>query len=116
MNDLGVSEPVVARQGALDQILVQLPGVTDVARAKEIIRSTALLELKQVEQGPVSDKAQLLTNGQVPPDMEVLPGVSTSRTGEPGGVVYYLVRRVPVVSGRDLRNARPTSTRTTGRR
>ena len=43
VNELGVAEPIVARQGAADQILVQLPGVTDVARAKEIIRSTALL-------------------------------------------------------------------------
>ena len=52
VNELGVAEPIVARQGAADQILVQLPGVTDVTRAKEIIRSTALLELKLVEQGP----------------------------------------------------------------
>ncbi len=108
VNELGVSEPVVARQGALDQILVQLPGVTDVARAKEIIRSTSLLELKQVEQGPVSDRAQLLTDGQEPQGTEILPGVSSTRTGEPGGVVYYRVIKNPVVSGRDLRNARPS--------
>ena len=52
VNELGVAEPIVARQGGEDQILVQLPGVSDVQRAKEIIRSTALLELKLVEQGP----------------------------------------------------------------
>src|SRR5918993_1006119 len=46
VNELGVAEPVVARHGGTDQILVQLPGVTNVGRAKEIIRSTALLELK----------------------------------------------------------------------
>jgi len=108
VNELGVAEPVVARQGAVDQILVQLPGVTDVVRAKEIIRSTAVLELKQVEQGPSSDKEQLAPKGVVPPDMELLPGVSGGRRGEPAGVVYYLVRKVPVVSGRDLRNARPS--------
>ena len=56
VNELGVAEPIVARHSAADQILVQLPGVTDVARAKEIIRSTAQLELKQVEQGPFSDE------------------------------------------------------------
>ncbi len=56
VNELGVAEPVVARHSAADQILVQLPGVTDVNRAKEIIRSTAQLELKQVEQGPFSDE------------------------------------------------------------
>ena len=55
VNELGVAEPIVARHSAADQILVQLPGVTDVARAKEIIRSTAQLELKQVEQGPFSE-------------------------------------------------------------
>jgi preprotein translocase subunit SecD len=106
VNELGVSEPIVARQGGQDQLLVQLPGVTDVARAKEIIKSTALLELKLVEKGPVSTREELMTNGAVPPDMEVLPGVS-SANGQ-GGVVYYLVRRVPVVTGRDLRNARPS--------
>ena len=52
VNELGVAEPIVARQGAVDQILVELPGVSDVQRAKDIIRSTALLELKIVEQGP----------------------------------------------------------------
>ena len=56
VNELGVTEPSIAQQGANgDQILVQLPGVTDVERAKEIIRSTGLLELKIVEQGPVAD-------------------------------------------------------------
>ena len=57
VNELGVAEPIVARHSAADQILVQLPGVTDVNRAKEIIRSTALLELKLVEQGPFPDEA-----------------------------------------------------------
>ena len=56
VNELGVAEPIVARHSAADQILVQLPGVTDVNRAKEIIRSTAQLELKLVEQGPFSDE------------------------------------------------------------
>ena len=53
VNELGVAEPIVAPYSVGgDQILVQLPGVSDVARAKEIIRSTALLELKIVEDGP----------------------------------------------------------------
>jgi preprotein translocase subunit SecD len=60
INELGVSEPVVARQGSGDQILVQLPGVTDVARAKDIIKSTSLLELKLVEAGPASTREALL--------------------------------------------------------
>jgi preprotein translocase subunit SecD len=106
VNELGVAEPIVARQGGQDQILVQLPGVSDVMRAKEIIRSTALLELKLVERGPASTKEELMTNGAVPPDQEIVPGVSEA-SGQ-SAVVYYLVRKVPVVTGRDLRNARPS--------
>ena len=76
VNELGVAEPVVARQGGVDQILVQLPGVTDVGRAKEIIRSTALLELKLVEQGPTTTREALLqpTNGVEPQGQEVVSG------------------------------------------
>jgi preprotein translocase subunit SecD len=107
VNELGVAEPIVAKQGAQDQIMVELPGVTDVSHAKEIIRSTSLLELKLVEQGPVSAQEQLMTNGAVPPDTEILPGAPSGRAAE-GGTVYYLVHRVPVVSGRDLRTAKPS--------
>jgi len=112
VNELGVAEPIVAPHGVGgDQILVQLPGVSDVARAKEIIRSTALLELKLVEDGPSPTRELLLQgrNDVVPPDMEVVAGVSNVLN--PGGTsetVYYLVRRVAAVSGRDLRNARPS--------
>src|SRR5881227_2502994 len=75
VNELGVTEPQIAQQGA-DQILVQLPGVTDVERAKEIIGSPGMLELKLVEQGPAATKEDLLraTGGTVPPDMELLSG------------------------------------------
>jgi preprotein translocase subunit SecD len=110
VNELGVAEPVIARHTGADQILVQLPGVSDVARAKEIIRSTAQLELKLVEQGPFSDEAQARQayGGNVPPDLQILPGNSEgARAGAPG-TVYYVVRRVAAVTGRDLRNARPS--------
>jgi preprotein translocase subunit SecD len=112
VNDLGVAEPIVAPHGTGgDQILVQLPGVTDVARAKEIIRSTALLELKIVEDGPAPSREALLQarGGTVPADMEAVSGVDNDGlTGQVGATVYYLVRRVASVTGRDLRNARPT--------
>jgi preprotein translocase subunit SecD len=106
VNELGVTEPSIAQQGAGgNQILVQLPGVTDVARAKEIIQSTGLLELKIVEQGPSASREALLRNGQVPPGMEILPGAATT----PGqGTVYYLLRQVAAVSGQDLQSARPS--------
>ncbi len=111
VNELGVAEPIVAPHGvAGDQILVQLPGVEDVAGAKEIIRSTGLLELKLVEDGPAISRDLLLQarNGIVPADMEVVSGADESLGASPGSTVYYLVRRVAPVTGRDLRNARPT--------
>ncbi len=111
VNELGVAEPIVAPYSVGgDQILVQLPGVSDVARAKEIIRSTALLELKLVEEGPAISREVLLQtrNGVVPTDMEVVTGSSTALTGGASETVYYLVRRVAAVTGRDLRNARPS--------
>jgi len=110
VNELGVAEPIVARHSAADQILVQLPGVTDVSRAKEIIRSTAQLELKQVEQGPFSDEnaAKAALGNNVPPDMQILPGTIEASPGQPASTGYYVIRRIPAVTGRDLRNARPT--------
>ena len=112
VNEFGVAEPIVAPYSVGGhQILVQLPGLDDVERAKEIIRSTALLELKLVEEGPSPSREGLLQtrNGVVPPDMEVLSGASDILN--PGGApetLYYLVRRVAAVTGRDLRNARPS--------
>lgn len=107
VNELGVAEPSIAQQGASgDQILVQLPGVSDVNRAKQIIQSTGLLQLKIVEQGPVASRDALLQNGQVPPGMEIVPG-SSGVAGD-ATTVYYLVKRVAAVEGRDLRSARPS--------
>ena len=111
VNELGVAEPIVAPHGvAGDQILVQLPGVDDVDRAKEIIRSTALLELRLVEEGPAPSRELLLQtrSGVVPPDLEVVSGADESLGSPVGSTVFYLVRRVAPVTGRDLRNARPT--------
>src|SRR5438105_5365472 len=107
VNELGVTEPSISQQGAGgDQILVQLPGVTNIERAKQIMGSPGLLELKIVEQGPSPTKESLMTNGQVPAGMEIVPGAA----GAPGdaSTVYYLVRKVAAVTGRDLRNARPS--------
>lgn len=107
VNELGVAEPIVARHGSAgDQILVQLPGVTDVARAKEIIRATAFLEFKIVEEGPAPSQEVLLQarGGIIPQDMQVLTGADPTN---PGATAYYLVKRVAPVTGRDLRDARP---------
>jgi preprotein translocase subunit SecD len=104
VNELGVAEPNISRQGN-DQIMVQLPGVDDVARAKEIIRDTAFLELKLVEAGPAPTREALLQqyNGQVPEEFEVVSGA-----GDGTGTSFYLVRRVAAVTGADLRGAQPT--------
>ena len=110
VNELGVSEPTIALHGAdEDQILVQLPGLTDVARAKNIIRSTAILELKIVEDGPAATQEQLLArhNGQVPGDMEIVTGAGDPGSGD-AGTMYFLVRKVAAVTGQDLRNASTT--------
>jgi preprotein translocase subunit SecD len=106
VNDLGVTEPSISQQGAGgDQILVQLPGVTDVERAKQIMGSPGVLELKIVEQGPAATTQALMVNDRVPAGDEIVPGA-----GAPGeaGTVYYLVKKAAAVTGRDLRNARPS--------
>jgi preprotein translocase subunit SecD len=107
VNELGVAEPNIAQHGDQgDQLLVQLPGVSDIARAKDIIQSTALLELKLLEGGPAPTREALLQahGGQVPPDMEVVSGAADPSSGE-SGTVYFLVRKVAAVNGSDLRSA-----------
>ena len=106
VNALGVSEPIVAPYGtAGDQILVQLPGVSDPDQVKRLIGTTALLELKIVEAGPAASQESLLqsTAGVPPPEMEVVTGADRTN---PGSLSYYLVRKVAPVTGRDLSNAR----------
>jgi preprotein translocase subunit SecD len=105
VNELGVAEPSIALQGTnSDQILVQLPGVTDVDRAKDIIRSEGFLELKLVEKEGAT-KEELAPAGNAPSGMEVIPGASGAGDA---GTTYYLVRKVAPVTGRDLRSARPS--------
>jgi preprotein translocase subunit SecD len=107
VNELGVAEPSIAQQGdAGDQILVQLPGI-DVTRAIDIIRPTGFLELKIVEQGPAATREALLVNGHVPPGIDIIPSTSGSPV-EAAATVYYALRKVAAVSGRDLRTARPS--------
>jgi len=104
VNELGVAEPVIAAHGAAgDQILVQLPGVTNPEQAKSVIKRTAQLQLKIVEASAASMETLLAgTGGTVPPNMEVVQG-----KGEEAGVpVFYLVRREAIITGRDLKNAR----------
>jgi preprotein translocase subunit SecD len=108
VNELGVAEPIVARYSGADQILVQLPGVSDVQRAKEIIRSTAQLKLTLVEQGPFPSREAALQafNNNVPSDVEIVPGRQEGGgTAGTAGTVFYAVKKASAVTGRDLRNA-----------
>ncbi len=104
VDEFGVAEPLIAREGS-DRILVQLPGIDDPKRVKDLIKNTAFLELKLVEQGPSSDKAQLLKDGQVSPDMELVEEKAQPGQRQPN---WYLVRKTAVITGRDLKNARPS--------
>ncbi len=109
VDQFGVSEPVIQRQGSEgDRILVQLPGVDDPARVKEIISSTAFLEFKEVAAGPAADRQSLLaaTGGQVPPDDELLQGTRRGVEGQAVGKEYYLLKKASIIAGRELRMAR----------
>ena len=105
INTFGVAEPLIQRQGT-DQIVVELPGVDDPDRVKELIKVTAVLEWKLVKAGPAADEATLLqaTNGQVPDDAEVIKG--DPKRGQGG---FYLVDKVATVTGKDLRTIRQTT-------
>ena len=104
VNQLGVAEPVIAQHGAKgDQILVQLPGVTDVEQAKRVISTTAQLALKMVEDNAGTRESLLeKTQGKVPDNMDVVQGQGR----EAGQPEFYLVRKEAVITGRDLKNAR----------
>jgi preprotein translocase subunit SecD len=108
IDQFGVSEPVIAREGN-DRIVVQLPGVDDPKRVKDIIKSTAFLELKLVLAGPNADRTALLaaSGGQVPPDAEIVEGNSTDQDPT-SPKVYYLLQKSAAVTGRDIKNARPS--------
>jgi len=100
---LGVTEPTIAEHGRGEwEILVQLPGVDDPDRVKSILQSTAMLEMKLVEDGPYNSETEALSShgGILPPDTMLMRSVEAGRTG------WYIVSRSSVVTGRDLRNAR----------
>jgi preprotein translocase subunit SecD len=107
---LGVSEPTIQEHGLGQyQILVQLPGVDDPARVKDLIQNTAMLEIKQVNNGPYPSQAAALqaNNGIIPADQLLLPGNTLGGRAE--GEQWYLVSRVSAISGKDLREARPST-------
>src|SRR3989475_1904250 len=120
IDQLGVSEPIIQEHGLGQyQILVQLPGVDDPARVKEIMQSTAMLEIKQVLGGPYTSEQEAITqqpNGILPPDSMLLKFNGIGRTSE-NSEEWYLVTRSSAVAGGGLRaggggGGRGTNTKT----
>src|SRR5690625_1676323 len=95
INELGVAEPIIQQQGS-DRIVVQLPGVQDVAKAKEILGRTATLEIRMVDDSPAAMAA--LSSGTVPFGLERYQ----DREGH-----ALLLRRQVILTGENLQDAQP---------
>ncbi|MEH2534506.1 preprotein translocase subunit SecD [Bradyrhizobium sp. AZCC 1588] len=93
VNELGTVEPLIQRQGA-DRILVQVPGLQDPTRLKELLGKTAKMEFRMVDTTVSPDQ------GRVPPESEVLMSASSPKTP-------YVIKRQVLVSGGDLTDAQP---------
>ena len=96
INELGVAEPVIQQQG-LDRIVVQLPGVQDTAKAKDILGRTATLEIRMVDEGAEARSAEAGT-GPVPFGSERF----LERNGQP-----VVVKKQVILTGENLTDAQP---------
>ena len=96
INELGVAEPVIQQQG-LDRIVVQLPGVQDTAKAKDILGRTATLEVRLVDESSEARSAEQ-TNGLVPFGSERY----LERNGQP-----VIVKKQVILTGDNLTDAQP---------
>jgi len=108
INQLGLTEPTVQQYGrAGDQyeILVQLPGVDDPARAKGFIGTAAVLEITEVKDGPFASREALLAQhgGVLPLNTKM---ARAKPRGAQEGEEWYLVGKTPVITGSEMRNAR----------
>jgi preprotein translocase subunit SecD len=115
---LGVKEPIVQKQGAAgDRILIQLPGVEDPQRAKEILQDPARLEWKAVIYPPgvvdygqwippaSEDAVRQMFGGSLPPGVELIGQRFASAEGGGTAQIYWPLSSVSVVVGNDLRSA-----------
>ncbi|MDG2252507.1 MAG: protein translocase subunit SecD [Methylophilaceae bacterium] len=103
INELGVAEPVIQQQGA-DRIVVQLPGVQDTAKAKDIIGRTAMLEMRMTEENQAAYDSAI--NGNVPAGLELF----NDRDGIP-----VLVKKEVVLTGERITDAGPGIDNQTGK-
>jgi preprotein translocase subunit SecD len=97
VNELGTVEPTIQREG-VDRILVQVPGLQDPSRLKELLGKTAKLTFRLVDQTVPIDQA---IDGKVPPESELLNSAKAE-----GGQPLVIEKRI-VVSGEDLTDAQP---------
>jgi len=108
IDQLGLAEKSVQQYGQAGskyQVLVQLPGVDDPARAKELIGTAAVLEICDVKEGPFpSREGALAQKGGILPLGTRLVKSKPRGTGE--GEQWYLIGKTPVITGREMRNAR----------
>jgi preprotein translocase subunit SecD len=119
VDSLGTFEPLIAPYSlGENQILVELPGVSDLDKVKAMIQSTARLEIHAVvgDGSGFPDEASALAtvNGALPPDEEIVHGSGTMATGSDSDKVF-IIERAPVVSGSDFRSATPGSNSNTGK-
>ena len=101
VDQFGVAEPTITRQGA-DQILIQLPGIQDPARAKALIGKTALLEFKMLDDQTSVDQAQA---GQLPESSELLYGREVDKQTKVERKVPYVVQKRTLLTGAELTRA-----------
>jgi preprotein translocase subunit SecD len=107
IDSLGVSEPVIQEYNlGSNQILVELPGVDDLARVHDIIQSTARLEIHEVQGGPWTDEATALQalGGAVPYD-SLLVHEPAGTAGPNSPDELYQIKKAPEVAGTDIRDA-----------
>lgn len=100
VNELGVAEPVITRQGQ-DRIAVQLPGVQDTAQAKKVLGRTAALELRGVDENRSASVSAIrrAKQGRLPRGRELF----YQRDGTP-----LIVEKTPVITGENITDARPS--------
>ncbi len=96
VNELGTVEPLIQRQGT-DRILVQVPGLQDPTRLKQLLGKTAKLDFRMVDTGASPEQA---VQGRTPPEDDLLYSASQPKTP-------YLVEKRILVSGGDLTDAQP---------
>ena len=96
VNELGTVEPLIQRQGT-DRILVQVPGLQDPTRLKQLLGKTAKLDFRMVDTGASVEQA---LQGRAPPEDDLLYSSSQPKTP-------YLIEKRVLVSGGDLTDAQP---------